>query len=198
MTPIEYADKLRLVLIDIERENKPLAIAAADMTARMSERIFVDGRDTDNRPIGEYSRKPIYLSTKQLEGLKMTGAATSKGKPNKNNVRSDTFKTGKKAGTKHKTTYFAGWNAVRRAAGKPVDVVNLDFIGDLKSDFAVSSLLRVDVHEYNIRFRSDLNQKKALGNEDRFGKTIFTPSKEEKDEFFSTAEFELKKLLAGG
>lgn len=197
MTPIEYADKLRLALSEIERENKPLAIAAATMTAQMSERIFVNGQDVNNAPIGVYSKKGLYIGTDELRALKMAGQATGKGKPNKDGKASDTFKTGKKAGTKHRTTYFAGWEAVRKAAGKPTDVVNLDFIGDLKSDFAVSSLLRVDVHEYNIRFRSDENKNKALGNEDHFNKTIFTPSQQEKDKFFSTAEFELRKLLSG-
>lgn len=188
LTPLQYADKLRLAISEIERENKPLAIAASTMTARMSTRIFVKGLDVNERSIGKYSTKPIYLSPEQLRELKMTGQSTRKGK-----TGSDTFKSGKKG--KHKTTYFAGWKAVREAAGKPTDVVNLDFIGDLKSDFAASSLLRVDVHEYNVKFRG-INEQKAFGNEEHFGRTIFTPSQDERKEFFDTAQYELQQLIS--
>jgi len=51
------------------------------------------------------------------------------------------------------------------------------------------------VNEYVAGFANPLNSKKATGNEEHFGVTIFKLTAQEKAAFFKTANFEIKKLL---
>lgn len=63
MTPIEYADKLRLQLLKLQEENTPLLLGATTVTAEMHERIFDRGEAAGSGSIGQYNDKRIlYLN----------------------------------------------------------------------------------------------------------------------------------------
>jgi len=195
MSPQEYADVLRLRVNELVNNNLPLKIAATTMTVRMSSRIFVEGKDESESKIGDYSTKGIYLSDSFIATLPKV-QATRKGKTGKSKF---------KDGREHKTTYFEGWKGVRDEAGRQTAKVDLSFIGDLQSEFTNSPLGRpasaatprkIDVNNYEIAVTSETNVNKARGNEGHFGKVIFTPSKNEKELFYTIAEKELRQLLA--
>ena len=191
MTPTEYAEKLRAQLDDLTLYNRPLLLAATSTVVEMASRIFVKGLATDGSKIGNYSKKDLYLSDNQIASLPNV-KSTRKGKTGKNK-----FKDGKE----HKTTWFEGWYGVREEAGRNTDKVDLSFTGDLQSEFTNSVRVNdakpnyIDTNTYETRVTTELNVNKARGNEKHFGKEIFTVSPQEKEIFYSTAEYELKLMF---
>ena len=60
MTVDQYNTNLNKFLIDIEKNNRPLAIAAQSSVQQIGNRIFEEGEKTDGSEIGKYSTDPIY------------------------------------------------------------------------------------------------------------------------------------------
>lgn len=179
MTPKELATKMRSQLESLTRENKPLALAASTVTAQMATRIFVDGNARDEGKIGSYNNTDyLYLNPQDVNVV----GRSKIGSPG-------TFENGKPRKTV-KLTY----QQYKARLGKPAGgaYVNLELSGDMKSDFT-NNPKKVNANEYQVVWHRDLNSDKASGNEDHFGKKIFALTPNEKDKFFSTAEFELKK-----
>lgn len=196
MTPIEYADKLRLALITLQQTNRPLVLAATSATSEMATRIFVEGKASDNNPIGKYNdTKIIYLNPDKpyvFSGGELRNAL-------------GTFENGKKRKTV-KTTY----KGYKSLLGKPKGgaFVNLELSGDLKSDLTNTApigepstvLERVSNDEYLVKWKSEINALKAEGKEGTkpggFGKKIFKLTASEKQTVFRVAEFHLRELFA--
>ena len=205
MTAEEFAEKIREKIDRLKSDDKPLRDATVAAHAKMAQRIFEGGKDSSEGSIGSYSTKPIYL--KELKDP--IGGFGKKKEPygiSPRNSKGLNPKRGKAGNTEFKTTdraritsYFEGWKGFREVQGLETSVVNLNYTGDMRSDFSrpIENLapFKVANNEYVFRFSRDMNNKKARGNEEHFKKTIFKLSKEERDLFFSTATREIKRLL---
>lgn len=197
MTPREYAQKLEKQLNTLLTSNRPFALGVTAAHTMMTERIFTKGQSTSDGQIGKYSDKGIYLKRYSdpvgKRAKKKYGIAERNGNgldPKKGKFGQTEFADG----SKHITSYFQGWKEFRQVQGVESNYVNLNYVGDLKSDFERPAK-KIDVNLYEVDLSRDLNNKKAKGNEEHFGKIIFVPSKEEIKELLRVTENELKLLF---
>lgn len=134
-------------------------------------RVFTLGQKADGSPIGSYSTKPLYMhlpslrakygSTLPLAGLK------ARGKPPKGKKRGKTGPITKKGQDVERTSvYFGeGYAEFRTAVGRQAQRVDLMLSGALGESMQTG----VDGTEATIAFTREEEQKKADGNEIRFG-----------------------------
>jgi hypothetical protein len=192
MTAEEFAQKIREKIDLLKSDDKPLRDATTTAHAKMTQRIFEGGKDSDEGSIGSYSTADIWINPDKTATRNKGGFSPLKGKNGNTEFKTNPSR-------KRKTSYFKGWEGLRSAQGLETAVVNLNFTGDMRSDFSrpIENLapFKVANNEYVFRFSRDMNNKKARGNEEHFKKTIFKLSKEERDLFFSTATREIKRLL---
>ena len=192
MTPQEYALKLRLLIAQLKSENAPLRIAANATHAEMSNRIFRKGEAADQAAIGSYSTADIWINPSKTKVKNQGGFSPLTGKNGDTEFKSNPSR-------QRKTSYFKGWKGLRNAQGLPNEKVDLNFVGDMRSDFntfiASQTSYQVNVNEYEFRFNRDINNKKASGAEDRFNKDIFAFSKKEIAFFVDIANKEFIRLF---
>lgn len=194
MTPQEFAEVLREKAYELRRYNRPLHIAAASTHTMQADRIFRQGLNSSGDEIGQYSTKDIWVNPAKTATKNQKGFSPLKGKTGNTEFKSNPSR-------KRKTSYFEGWKGLRAAQGLKTDKVNLNFTGDMFFDFArpdSPALERVDklsTDEYASLFSRPFNALKAEGNEDHFGGAIFKLSQKERQEFYSTCDFELKRFL---
>ncbi len=125
MTPTEYAQKLEKQLNAIVNVNRPFALGVTAAHTMMTERIFTFGQDSSNNEIGQYSKKGIYINPEKA-AIRNRNGFTNEGKTGKSKFED---------GREHVTTYFKGWKGFREVQGLNTYFVNLNYVGDLKSDF---------------------------------------------------------------
>lgn len=183
MTWQEKLAKLRKQL-DSLKSSEALQIAAQDTHVKMTERIFINGKNSSNGDIGNYDTKnELYVNpNKSPKGF------PTKGKPNEKGIARSKFSDG----TPHKTGYFKSYSDYRSTIGRETSSVNLVLSGDLQSDFG-KALVKITDLKYASTLRGD-NIKKKEGNEERFGE-IFKLTEEEKNNFIDVLEFETKRIL---
>lgn len=213
ISPEQFADQLRRAIEIIKENDPPLRIASYDTLGKQSLRIFTEGKNSSGGAIGQYnSTEPLYLNPKTSEGsFKVGGKPNDKGKRSRKKVSVQKFAgfsknslkdVGKKTKVDRKTRWFASYKDYRAEIGRESGFVNLDLGGELKLDMenpqsGVPTPTKVNEHEYIVQLKRQLSIKKVEGQEDRYGK-IFNLTQSEKDNFFTRANFELKKILAGG
>lgn len=196
MTIREFQVSLENRVKNLRVFTDPLRFAAFDVTSRMGERIFDDGKKTDGSSIGQYSTKPIYVNPDVLKEMKVPGnIGVPMGKTGE--IK---FKTGKKKGERHKTKYLAGgYKELRNKLGRQTSYIDLTLSDELKFDFGnqqdPAEPRKANELEYQIRLDKEINQKKRGGMEERFG-NIFTPSEAEKEQFFTTIGFKFREALS--
>lgn len=194
MTFKEYIAKLEKKLSNIKTFSDPLRVAAFDVTAIMGQRIFDEGKKADGSDIGsKYSDTPIYVNPDKLTVNKNIGAKTGK-------TGERIFKSGAKKGQPHKTKYLAGgYEELRNKTGRQTNFVDLRFSGELRQDFSndqsIAQPRKINELEYQIRLDKEINQKKRLGMDEKYG-TIFKTSDEENALFFETIGREFRKQLS--
>ena len=163
-----------------------LKVAASTVHQKMADRVFGQGKDASGGAIngGEYSTKPMYVSTS-----KMAKEVQAKGK---------TGKSKKKNGEPYKSKYFeGGYKQFRKETGRArqpegiTDFVNLRYTGQMERDFDIAA----DGKKYVSGFGNSTNAKKADGNEIRNGGPIFAPTKQEISLFGDVFNFEINKRL---
>lgn len=194
MTFKEYIAKLEKKLSNIKTFSDPLRVAAFDVTAIMGQRIFDEGKKTDGTEIGsKYSDKPLYINPNVLKeiNVKATGLGVPRGK---------TGKTKFKNGEPHKTKYLAGgYEELREKVGRQTSFVDLRLSGELRLDFSndktIAEPRKINELEYQIKLDKEINQKKRLGMDEKYG-TIFKTSDEENALFFETIGREFRKQLS--
>lgn len=203
ITPQEFADKINLQIAELQRANKPLEIAARSVHALQVQRIFKEGRKSDGSDIGQYnSTNPLYVNPKTSPGN------TSGIKPPRGKNGDTHFKSGKKEGQAHKTTYVESYRAYKGLIGRNNDKVNLRLSDDLFSDFASPVFdsgnprpEMISINEYQSRLKRDHNQKKfeglQFGNKSLKGYGVIGKlTTEEKKTFFEVVERELKQMFS--
>lgn len=194
MTPQQFAEVLREKSDELRRYNRPLNVAAASTHTMQADRIFSQGLNSTGSQIGQYSTKDIWVNPSKTATKNNKGFSPLKGKTGATEFKSNPSR-------KRKTSYFEGWKGLRAAQGLKTDKVNLNFTGDMFFDFARPNkalLQRVDqlsTDEYASLFSRHFNALKAEGAEDHFNAAIFKLTQQERQEFYKTADFELKRFL---
>lgn len=152
--------------------------------AHMKVRIHQDGKASDGSAIGNYSKKPIYVSaTSNVGNAKMFGTPVGKNGKSK-------FKSGKP----HKSKYFAGgYNEFKTAIGRnQLGTVNLSLSGNLDKEFTVIATDR----GYGLGWHDEKKLKRAKHFEKKYSKPIYQPTKEEFELMKKTAESELNNAIS--
>lgn len=173
-------------------ENLPLEKAVIDIAPKIADRIFNQGKKTDESQIGQYDTTlEMYINP---DAAPRAGANKAKGiqglKPTAGKTGRHIFES---TGLPHKTTYVKNYKDFRNRIGRRIDTVNLNLSNDLESDFKTRNPVRVSAHEYVMQLKRPLNVKKVEGNEERFGRT-FAVTKNEKKHFIDTLNFEINEL----
>lgn len=157
-------------------------VAALESLADYKDRIFTEGKATNESRIGDYSTKPFYAGKSQLKGL-----PKSKFKPVGKDGKSQ-FKNGRKK----KTTYLSqGYFEFRKRAGRQNRTVDLNLTG--ASSRSIQLGTRGDLVVFG--FTDDKRREILEGNERRFKKAIFTLSSGEQDTFQDAARRELAFII---
>jgi hypothetical protein len=198
MTIEEHIAKLECFKKSLE-VNRPFGIAVQSIHAERSERIFTDGRNADGASIGSYNdTNPIYVDPAKYPvkaGGKGEFAIASTFNPfDKRKQKTKSLRQEKSRG--NKLRYFGSYKEFRAAIGREVGFVDLNLIGDLKSNFenrsrGNPSATKISNNEYHVGLDAE-NSKKKEGLEKRFG-NIFPHTDEEINRFFDYAAEEQKK-----
>lgn len=188
LTYAQQAQKLERIIKQLE-ENKPLEIAFRDIAGAIGERIFEKGLNVNGGPIGQYSKKPIYISDDQA--------------PRSTNHRGKTGKTIKGG------YYAGGYYEFRGQQGRENSFVNLRLTNELQNDLLNANVARtsgspaqitdstpfkISNTAYELRLKKQVNVNKRLGIDAKYGK-VFGVSKAERERFLKTLDFETKKVM---
>lgn len=154
-----------------------LEIAVRDTHAKQVQRIFVDGKNSDDSQIGKYSTtEPLYVNPSR----------SPKNTPVRGKYGQTTFANG----NKHKTTYFESYSEYRSEQGREATFVNLNLFGNLRSAFA-NGLFKVSEREWVVAI-PESEYVKIEGNESRFGGKISALTNEEHNNFIEVIQEESK------
>lgn len=172
ITPETYNQRLRSFIKELETKNRGFQVAVTSTHAKQAKRIFQEGKGTDETEIGQYnSTTPLYVDPNKTFGN------TAKLKPAKGKHGDAVFKTGKKAGQPHKTTYVDSYKELRNIVGRKTDKVNLVASGELQSDFSKGNI-KLSANSYQTKLSKTLSRDKVEGLEEKYGK-IFSFTKTE-------------------
>jgi hypothetical protein len=192
MTVKEYTEKQKKKLSDFKSFTVPFEKAVRSTLIGQTQRIFVEGKNSSNSPIGKYnSTSSLYVNPNTTPGQ------ASKLKPPHGKNGDTIFKNGKA----HKTTYVESYKALRKEIGFSTNVVNLRFTSEMFFDFTNAKTAgaarptKISDTEYQVRFKKPVNAKKADGLEDHFQCEIFKLTKSERSSFFKTLEKEFHLAL---
>lgn len=180
---------------------QPFGLAVQDVHAVRSQRIFTDGKGADGGNIGQYnSTTPIYVDPAKYPvkaGGKGEFAIASAFNPfDKKKQKTKSLRQKKSKG--NKLRYFNSYKEFRAAIGRNVAFVDLNLIGDLKSNFENRSrgkptAEKIADNEYHVGLDSE-NSTKKEGLEEKYGE-IFKHTDSEKEHFFSTCSVELDNAI---
>lgn len=193
LTVEQFNRKLTAFANRIIDENVPLQKAVIDIAPKIADRIFNEGKKSDDSAIGQYdTTTPFYVNP---DYAPRSGAVKAKGIQG---LKPTTGKTGKhifeSTGLPHKTTYVNNYKDFRNRIGRRIDTVNLNLSNDLESDFKTRNPVKINSNEYVMSLKRPLNVRKVEGNEKRFGRT-FALTQKEKQHFIDTLNFETNTLL---
>lgn len=167
-------------------------VATTDATnqlfADIEDRIFNKGLDADNKPIGRYSTKGIFVGGSSFRNKSTADAFFSKIKQ---------LEKKRKDGSNWRTIdnhhlYFleGGYKHLRELQGLQSAKVDLTVTGHLKS-----SITRDDNRVF---FENIYGVKVGRGQEVHFKKDIFQPTKEEKKTVLKIMNEHIDKLFTNG
>ena len=208
MTVKEYNANLDRFLVDITKINRPLYLAAKSSVQQIGNRIFQDGKKTNERIIGQYdTNHPLYVNPNNSpKSFKPEGKPVTVGKVKRGNKKGqdielrNTVRLVGKEVVEHKTRWFANYKDFRNQIGRPIDKVNLVLSGDLQSDFRKANVnqfaepTKISPSKYVIQLDRVVNEKKSEGFDKKYGE-IFTASQKEKETFERNVNLELNNEL---
>lgn len=170
----ELSKKLLSLQSNLQSEFKAIVMVPASLKllANFKNRIFKDGKDSNESDLGGYSTKPTYKNKKDF-------------------VNKSGFKDIGKTGKKIKTMYLGGgYKQFREVQGRSAKK-NLDLTGSLRS----SVQLGVKQSEIVLGITDRKESLKARGNEWQLNKNVFSLSKNEIKEYKEDIEKETQKLI---
>ncbi len=200
MTQAQFEKKIKdkLASLKVAEFILPFAVTA---NTEMSERIFEDGKNASNAKIGNYSTEEMYAGVSKFNN---NGAFRPQGKSEYGKKRKTVtvfdVKTKKKksvAVTKQyrerKTMFLKnGYKELRAIQGYESSFVNLQYTGDLMTDFTKVKPIGEKVI---VSVSRGINDKKIQGLENRYGRNVFRHTKEEKNRFTDSVTKALIKYL---
>lgn len=176
----DLSDYLQNIANNLDSQAVDVAVVQSmtELQANFLKRVFVEGLDSQNSELGNYSEKPNYFSKEQFvrkSAFKGQGQRGFKGERIKE-VSAGQFKVVK---SEVKTMYLKnGYKELRQIQGRPTDKVNLDYSGSLKNAYRVFKFGEAVVFGQNDTFE----HKKIEGLTDRFS------------EFQTLTDFEVEQL----
>lgn len=154
--------------LDSQAVDVAVVQSMGELQANFLKRVFVDGEDSNNQQLGEYSEKPKYFSKEQFV---RKSAFKGQGKDG-----STTFKVVTRP---RKSMYLPqGYKQLRQIQARPTEKVNLDYSGSLKNAYRVFKFGESVVFGQN----DTMEHKKIEGLTERF------------DEFQTLTDFEVQQL----
>lgn len=185
----EVKDKLKKV----QNGKQLLGIIAEQLRGDILIRVHENGLDMNLSPIGNYSKKPMYVSIDFLAGeVRQTGAGGKTLSP-----MGKTGKTGSIGGRKRKSRYFRGgykeFKAEIDEVGK-VGEVNFTLTGQLAGDLQIKYNSSIDGYDIGYSAYGSELYKQLEKHFNKQGK-IFIASDKEIDKAVEGAEEEINKIL---
>jgi len=180
MTQEEFEKKIKdkIAKLKVAELIMPYAISA---NSEMSARIFEDGKNGNGVKIGNYSTDEMYAGVRKFNNK---GRFRPKGK-------SGAVKF--KNGNVRKTMYLKnGYKELRQLQGYESSFVNLQYTGDLMTDF---TKVKPVGDKVIVSVSRGINDKKIQGIENRYGKSVFKHTKDERKKFTEKVTKALKKYL---
>ena len=134
------------------------------MLADIINRIELDGKTSDGKTIGSYSKKEGWYSRDEFR-------------------QRTKFRAVGKTGKKTKSTMYLsqGYYQLRDMQGLPVGTVNLAYTRDTNS--RLRSHVDLSARTAEIGFSTEHAARVAAGNEKRYGAKIYTPGDQEMAKF---------------
>lgn len=177
----DFINKQQRRLEILKNSDEAVFLAASTVHAAQVERIFTEGVASNNAKIGSYdTTDPLYVNPKDAP-KKFTGQGKYGDKKHKD-------------GAAYKTRYFSSYAAFRQNQGRKTDTVNLDLFGRLKTEYE-NGLQRGESGAFVSRLTTKESQQKAIGNQYKFKKGIFSLTQDERDLYTDTLAKELNRLL---
>lgn len=163
-----------------------LRVVSTSVIGPMKTRIHEKGIATDGSKIGDYSRKPMYVSANANVGKSFGRPIGKTGKSK--------FVSGAKKGTDHKSRYFpGGYYEYKTAIGRnQIGTVNLSLSGQLNNQLSIQTTGK----GYGIGWADAEKFKIAKAMEKKYGKPIWLLSSEEKQIANKVAEKYIKNALS--
>ena len=145
------------------------------MLGAIINRIELEGKTSDGRAIGSYSRKEGWYSRDQFR-------------------QRTKFRAVGKTGKKTKSTMYLsqGYYQLRDMQGLPVGIVNLAYTRDTNS--RLRSHVNVSARTAEIGFSTEHAAKVAAGNEKKYKAKIYTPGEQEMSKFAEEVAEGIRKV----
>ena len=150
-------ERLNEIAAELDKQVPDVALVQSfnELQADFLQRVFVDGEDSDNKKLGNYSTKESYYSRSKF-------IQQAKFKPQGKGGQTE-FKTVTRP---RKTMYIeTGYKGLRDLQGRPVDKVNLDYTGSLKRAYRVFKFGNSVLFGQN----DEMEHKKIKGLTDKYG-----------------------------
>jgi uncharacterized protein YjbJ (UPF0337 family) len=177
MTTNDYIQRLR-EKDNLIRLKQFVGLAASTIHVQMSNRIFDDGKNSNDDKIGSYNTtNELYVNPNK----------SPKKFPTKGKNGQTKFANGKP----HVTGYFSSYQKYKGSQGRETSFVDLTLWGDLRNNFKGG--LTESGGKWIVTVR-DNNAKKIEGNESKYGE-IFTATEQEKENFKKLINNEIIKIL---
>lgn len=145
------------------------ALQSQSALADAQRRIFHEGKDSDENPIGQYSTEPIYVG--ETSFLTKAGANRVLGSKAKRKRLYDAARGAgrlpafRPKGADRAVIYFTdGYKGIRDADGRQTRFVDLNYSGRLRISFQAE----VTQDGFILGFSNPLDGTKMAGNEERF------------------------------
>jgi len=171
MTAEDFKVKLDSLASQYESSFPALLLASSSMQVRIAERVFDEGRNTDNQDmlsVSGYSTKPIYVSPNSIPG----GAGNDIGK----------------RGTKIKSYYFPqGYKQLKQTINRGDKPLELTL--DLRNDW-LNPDIQQSGNKVSISLKDQINADKTEGLSKKFG-VFFSANQDEIDLLLDILAFEL-------
>lgn len=163
--------KVDLSSLKIEEKTKELTSKGVDSIMRtvatsmlgvMKQRVFEQGKDSENSSIGEYNKtNPLYVNPNVAPR-----SFATKGKNGETK-----FKTGQKKGQQHLTRYFDSYNDYKTFIGRnQLGTVNLSLSGQMSNQFVV---IAIGDSKYGLGWLNEEMFNRAEWFEKKYGKKIW-------------------------
>lgn len=208
---IEYMERLYEKLVSKDLASDSIAITGAELLISIKQRIAVEGRNSNDQPIGDYSTKPLYATREEFAkpGAFKAGGKTGKLIPTVHARAAAKLELGykfiplvkKRKGYKiysvvtnqnkpHTSMYLQdGYKELRDIQGLRTDVMNFKYRGDLLNSYQSQQVAQ----EVLLGITDEFSALKREGLENRFG-NVFYATPQERETYELRTNFLLSRI----